>query len=108
MKLLFCTVCGDVRKLQGYAAGENPVVFCKCRQSFGRYEPDGLHATYGGQGRIIGIANPDVAEALSHPDHPTLRCWMMNSKTSNHIKVDNNLDLESIGHTVKPKRARKK
>lgn len=80
MKLLFCTSCGDVRKLN------RTITRCKCRKSFGRYEEDGLHATYGGHARIIGIANPDVQEALYHPDHQTLRCWMMNPRTSDHIK----------------------
>lgn len=79
MKLLFCPLCGDVRKLN------HEITSCRCKKSWGHYEPDGLHAVYGGYGKILGIANPDIAHAISHPDHVVIRCWMMNPGTAPHI-----------------------
>jgi hypothetical protein len=80
MKLLFCPLCSDVRKLN------HEMTSCRCKKSWGYYEPDGLNAVYGGVAKILGIANPDIAEAIHHPDHATIRCWMMDPKTAPHIK----------------------
>ena len=70
MKLLFCPHCNDVKKL------DRGMVYCSCRNSFGQYLNDGLHAEVGGLGRVIGIANSDIAEAVVRPDHSTIRCWL--------------------------------
>jgi hypothetical protein len=79
MKLLFCPTCCDVKKLD-----RGNMQHCSCKRSCGRYLDDGLHAEVGGIGKVICVANSDIREAVDRPDHPTLRCWMINE--SPHLK----------------------
>ena len=52
VKLLYCNDCFDVRKLQRERTE------CKCGESWGQYEEDGLHAKYGGPGAVLlGLSN---------------------------------------------------
>ncbi len=81
MKLLFCQLCGDVRKI-GFKR-----TFCSCRKSSGKYLQDGLRAIYHGKfAHLIGIANPDIHEAIQRPDHPVIRAWRMDPNLSHHIE----------------------
>jgi len=58
MKLFFCPVCQDVRKLgSGYEA------ICHCGKSSGWYR-DGLHAVVTGAAIPIGFTNSSFSEAL--------------------------------------------
>lgn len=56
MKLLYCHVCGDIRKL-----GENPTD-CACGIVTACYTDD-IHATWNGQGLILGINNTGFRNA---------------------------------------------
>lgn len=58
MKLIFCPKCGDVRKLQK----EN--TYCACRESWGLYHEDGLHAAIGGKAVPLGIGNRSMSTAI--------------------------------------------
>lgn len=58
MKLIYCPKCDDVRKIHSRATR------CKCQKSWGRYLPDGLHATYGGKAIPLGFDNPSFLEAI--------------------------------------------
>jgi len=59
MKLIYCPVCNDVRKI-------NPrkVVDCECGKSWGVYEKDGLNATYGGKAIPLGFNNSSFLSAI--------------------------------------------
>lgn len=79
MKLLFCSYCGDVVKLQR----ETPR-YCDCGKCWGHYERDGAHATVSEHAQVIGIDNHTLrraidAQGLSHPDsgYRTLAAWVM-------------------------------
>ena len=58
MKLLFCSKCQDVRKLQ-YRR-----VFCECGKSWGNYFEDGLNAYIGGEAVPLGFDNGSFKQAL--------------------------------------------
>jgi hypothetical protein len=61
VKLLYCSECGDIRKLNTKShqsmLGERDRVECSCGQSWGWYEEDGLHAVIGGKAIPLGIHN---------------------------------------------------
>jgi hypothetical protein len=74
MKLLHCTVCGDVVALRADFRS------CHCGKSYGRYLEDHHHIVYGGPySVIIGLANCDITESLLHPEDPAIRAWVMNN-----------------------------
>lgn len=60
MKLLFCSRCHDIVKLQ------IELRHCRCKKSFGRYLEDGWHAHVGGKAMVIGIHNHSFAKAVQH------------------------------------------
>lgn len=60
MKLLFCKDCGSVFSLS-YEEKK-----CDCGKTSGKYQIDGLHAEYSGQGIPIGFANNSFGFALKH------------------------------------------
>lgn len=61
MKPVMCLLCQDVFKLD-YKIRE-----CKCGDSWGYYEEDGLHAVYGGADAVpLGIANESLASAIRY------------------------------------------
>lgn len=75
MKLLLCSVCHDVQALCHVKRT------CACGLSWGSYDDDGLHATVGGEGLVLGLLNSGVEQAVhAHEDTPddqyTLACWM--------------------------------
>lgn len=59
MKLIFCPVCHDVRKLN------YKVVVCDCGASKGWYHNEHLHATIQGKAIPIGFANDSFVNALT-------------------------------------------
>lgn len=59
VKLLFCTSCGDVKKLQYHAR------LCECGRSMGKYLSDGVRAEiFGESARVILIDNHNLVAAL--------------------------------------------
>lgn len=64
MKLIVCTDCWDVFKL------ETELRHCKCGKCQGRYLDDGLNAEYGGECAIpIGFHNTSLLGAIrSQPE----------------------------------------
>jgi len=59
MKLIRCGNCGDVYNV---TFGKKT---CSCEKTWACYEPDGLHATYGGEHAIpIGFLNRSFLRAL--------------------------------------------
>ncbi len=64
MKLIWCPLCDDVRKIQVATPGDTEDrVACKCGLSWGRYRRDGLNAEYGGQAMPMGFDNPSLTVA---------------------------------------------
>ena len=63
MKLILCSICQDVRKLD-----YKPVV-CDCGASKGWYEDDGLNATIQGAAIPLGFDNSSlVAAVIDQPE----------------------------------------
>lgn len=62
MKLIFCPKCQDVRKLHNNSRRSR--TSCRCDQSYGWYEKDGLNAVIGGDAIPIGFDNPGFAVAI--------------------------------------------
>lgn len=64
MKLIICTECWDVFKL------EHETRRCKCGKCEGRYLEDGLNAEFKGETAVpIGFANTSLLEAIeAQPD----------------------------------------
>ncbi len=60
MKLIFCTECHDVVKLQRVYRT------CSCGKSGGMYRPDGLTAIVSGNSIPIGIANKSFTDAIKN------------------------------------------
>ena len=60
MKLLLCTKCDDVFRLD-YSDRQ-----CKCGQSWGYYLSDGLNASYGGPCIPLGFSNRSLLEAIQN------------------------------------------
>lgn len=58
MKLLVCVKCNDVFNLN------YEVKTCSCKESWGKYFEDGLHAEYGGPCLPLGFANGSFIHAL--------------------------------------------
>jgi hypothetical protein len=58
MKLIFCPLCEDVRKLH------KEETKCRCGKSSGKYLEDGLHAVIAGEAIPLGFSNPSFAEVL--------------------------------------------
>lgn len=58
MKLLLCTSCSDVFKL------DREVRACNCGETVGRYEPDGLRAVVNGAGVSLAIDNSQLSHAV--------------------------------------------
>ena len=58
MKLFLCPTCGDVIRLREHARQ------CYCRESWGRYMADGLHAEIGGKAIPLGFVNASLAAAV--------------------------------------------
>ena len=50
MKLIYCKACHSIRSL---AVAET--AYCDCQKSWGLYEDDGVHATYGGEAVPLGF-----------------------------------------------------
>jgi len=59
MKLLLCTTCWDIFKL------EFEMRSCKCGCTKGKYLSDGLKAVVNGNGISLGILNQDLAAAMN-------------------------------------------
>lgn len=59
MKLLWCPSCYDIVALR-----LEEWRLCFCRKVGGQYNSDGVTATIGGKGKVIGIANPFLAGSL--------------------------------------------
>jgi len=59
MKLLFCPICQDIRKL-----GDQKEIKCRCGRSGGWYKQDGLHAILTGRAIPIGFTNSSFIKAL--------------------------------------------
>lgn len=57
MKLIFCPICNDVKKLQSYPT------YCECRKSYGRYI-NSLDAEIFGEAIPIGFSNPLFYNAI--------------------------------------------
>lgn len=77
MKLLLCTYCNDVVKLQR----ETPR-YCDCGKTWGHYERDGAHASVSANAVVIGIDNHTIMRAVQARDHGdagyrTLAAWVM-------------------------------
>lgn len=82
MKLLLCRSCGNIKEL-GLVR-----TICACGKAMGYYENDGINAKVSGMGELIGIANPDIDEALNRPDHNmpyAIRCWLIGDN-SPHVE----------------------
>ena len=63
MKLIYCSHCCDVVALRTLLR------HCDCKASWGKYDPDGLHAAIGGKAVPIGFSNRSLVAALiSQPD----------------------------------------
>ena len=60
MKLIYCPVCNDVRKL------DYQVTVCKCGASRGWYADDGLNATIQGEAIPLGFNNTSLVAALEN------------------------------------------
>ncbi len=78
MKLLFCPICSDVRKLVKLPDATN----CKCGKSFGWYLEDGWNAVISGAGMAIGLDNNSVKYALQerqkgYGKSVYLNAWLM-------------------------------
>ncbi len=79
MKLLYCPLCTDVRKLNY----EDLKTVCDCGKSYGYYHADGWNATIGGAGLAIGLSNPHVKSAvycrmaLDDKEDIDLKAWLM-------------------------------
>lgn len=58
MKLLICTRCQDVFKLNYHLKS------CDCGHTKGRYESDGSTAVVNGNGISLALGNGDVARAI--------------------------------------------
>lgn len=56
MKLLNCTECHDLKKLQGEWRT------CACRKSAARYLRDGRSASVWGHARVVGLDNREYAK----------------------------------------------
>lgn len=70
MKLLLCTECADVRKLNYHDT------FCDCGRSVGRYLADGAHAVHSGPSIVLGLDNRD-ARKLVHGLAKRVEVWRM-------------------------------
>ena len=98
MKLLFCPSCLDIRKLKTCERTK-----CKCGHSWGQYAQDGWHSVYGGKGKIIALATPDIQQALRQPEYNVLRCWMMQENAPqcfHESKVTNKRQCLKCGETI--------
>jgi len=60
MKLIYCSSCFDVFKL------DYEPRYCKCGESTGHYLKDGLNAVYSGSGIPLGFSNPTLLMALGN------------------------------------------
>ena len=60
MKLVYCPVCHDIRKLHFSS------VVCLCGKSGGFYHEDGLNATITGKAIPLGFANSTFVGALAY------------------------------------------
>jgi hypothetical protein len=60
MKLFFCPDCGDVIRMLQHTRQ------CFCRESWGRYMPDGEHAEIGGKAVPLGFVNSSLSQALTN------------------------------------------
>ena len=84
MKLLYCTKCNDIKKLQ------YETTTCHCGESSGHYQQDGVHAVISGPCVALGLLNMDVLIATGlhkyHPDetHP-IKCFTI-PETSPHTR----------------------
>ena len=76
MKLLFCSLCKDVRKL------DYVVVVCNCGAARGRYLADGWAAEVNSSALLFGLNNTSVKSALQQArdgdKNPALAAWLMN------------------------------
>lgn len=86
MKLIFCDVCEDMVKLNYHKR------YCKCRESWGKYTKDGIHAIIGGSAIPIGIANYSFVMALDkrHTEEyygPRFEAWVI-PDSSDHVEVE--------------------
>lgn len=88
MKLLMCLKCQDVKKLQGFR------VHCKCRESFGRYLDDDLHAEVKGPCVVIGLWNADLSRLIRNQresgegENGMFFVFSKNNERINHLKDD--------------------
>jgi hypothetical protein len=58
VKLIICTACEDVVKL------DSEKRYCKCGKSWGHYHHDGMNATYGGSAVALGFHNDSLRSAV--------------------------------------------
>jgi hypothetical protein len=58
MKLILCLECQDVVKL------ERELRYCKCKECWGKYYEDGLHAVISPKAIPLGFNNSTLADAL--------------------------------------------
>jgi len=59
MKLIYCQICGDVRKL---AKSET---ICACGASWGNYKEDGLNANIHGEAIPLGFDNSGFMQCIN-------------------------------------------
>lgn len=86
MKLLFCPICSDVRKLVKLPDATH----CRCGKSWGWYKEDGWYAAIGGVGMAIGLDNNSVVyavrERLNGNGHTIyLNAWLM---ATDHKRIE--------------------
>lgn len=86
IKLLFCPVCADVRKLDK----KPEITNCKCGKSWGYYKEDGWYAVIAGAGMAIGLDNNSVAYAVrerlaGNGKSVYLNAWLM---ATNHKTIE--------------------
>jgi hypothetical protein len=66
MKLLLCPKCHDIIRLFSSTR------WCQCKESWGRYELDGLRAVYSPNAIALGMDNFEVSQAV-HVSRRTTR-----------------------------------
>ncbi len=70
MKLLFCTDCGDVRKIN---IGET---FCLCKKTAARYL-DNLYVEWNGNGRLIGFKNSEFRSVVENNNNENFTAFIL-------------------------------
>ena len=73
MKLLFCTDCADVIKL------DYVIRTCKCGKCSGKYLPDGDNVEISERSMLIGLTNSSLQYMVG-------KCW--NEKNKYNLKLD--------------------